>query len=1129
MEKQGKMKRYPDLSSFRPDVAEQWHSEKNGPLLPRDVTAMSGRRVWWICPKGHEWQATVASRSSGVGCPICSGKKVLKGYNDLATVAPELAAQWHPTKNGTLRPDSVTKGSGEKAWWVCEKGHEWQAVISSRSAGCGCPKCNSSTSFAEQALYFYISQFYQAENRYRFMKKELDIYLPEFQIAVEHDGPCHLQKEVQQADARKDALLRENGVYLIRVKDPFPFSVDEERSIIYYTYDEKRHEDLERAIRETLRLISLRTGKDWAADIDISRDEAAIRDQYKAYESKRSIFAKVSEAKAYWDWEKNTLNPLYLTYGNDQRVHWKCSYGHQWTSSASAFSSGGRCPVCRGRRVLAGFNDLAAVSPDLAQEWHPFKNGSLNPDQVTVRSGRRVWWQCAQGHEWQATVANRSGGHGCPVCAGRRVLAGYNDLATRNPDLASEWHPAKNGDVGPEAVTEMSQFKAWWICREGHEWRAEVSSRSQGNGCPYCAGKKVLAGFNDLSTTNPKLAAQWHPTKNGSLGPDGVTAYSGKRVWWQCPQGHAWEAAISYRSGGSGCPYCSGRVAVPGKTDLRTVCPELVKEWHPTQNGNLKPESFTRMSEKKVWWRCINGHSWKSAISNRTSGSGCPYCSGRQAVRGYNDFLTLHPELALEWNYEKNTGVYPFDVLEYSNRKVWWKCSKGHEWKAVIGNRTAGSGCPICTGRKVQEGYNDLQTIRPDLAGQWHPDKNGSLTPRQITAGSSKKVWWLCRKGHEWQATVANRAQGTGCPICADRKVAPGVNDFASAHPDLAAQWHTEKNGALGPEYAAKTSRTKVWWICKNGHEWQASVGDRSRGYGCPYCSGKLPIVGVNDLATAAPKLAVEWHPEKNGTLTPRDVKPYSNRKVWWRCKMGHEWQAAINSRFAGNGCARCSGRRADVGSTDLATTHPQLCKEWIISRNPGITPQDVTKGSERKIWWRCQKGHEWQTSVCNRVKGSGCPVCSGRKVMEGYNDLATARADLAREWHPEKNRTDVTPHTVSPGSHYKAWWRCSRGHEWQAAVSSRVQGAGCPFCAGKRVLRGFNDLATLRPEIAAQWHSIYNEGLTPQEVTQHSGKKIWWICERGHEWQTTVDARSRGAGCPICAGKRARPAPVNF
>ena len=217
------------LAAGYPDIAAQWHPTKNGALTAGDVTARSGRKVWWQCGKGHEWQATVAGRTGGTGCPICAGKKVLKGYNELVTVNLELARQWHPTKNGSLTPDAVTKGSNKIVWWQCEKGHEWRAVISSRSGGSGCPHCNGATSFAEQALCFYIRKLYRAENKFKIQKREVDIFLPDFSIGVEHDGPFHLRAKTREADLRKDALLREQGIYLIRVREPFPFSWTEKR------------------------------------------------------------------------------------------------------------------------------------------------------------------------------------------------------------------------------------------------------------------------------------------------------------------------------------------------------------------------------------------------------------------------------------------------------------------------------------------------------------------------------------------------------------------------------------------------------------------------------------------------------------------------------------------------------------------------------------------------------------------------------------------------------------------------------------------------------------------------------------------------------------------------------------
>lgn len=117
----------------------------DGMLTPKNVNGGSHLKVWWLCEKGHEWQADVNNRVlKNIGCPICSGKKVLAGFNDLGTLMPELAAEWHPIKNGALKASDVRPGSNKKAWWLCPVcGHEWQAVINSRSQGHGCPNCNN--------------------------------------------------------------------------------------------------------------------------------------------------------------------------------------------------------------------------------------------------------------------------------------------------------------------------------------------------------------------------------------------------------------------------------------------------------------------------------------------------------------------------------------------------------------------------------------------------------------------------------------------------------------------------------------------------------------------------------------------------------------------------------------------------------------------------------------------------------------------------------------------------------------------------------------------------------------------------------------------------------------------------
>lgn len=142
--------------------------------------------------------------------------------------------------------------------------------------------------------------------------------------------------------------------------------------------------------------------------------------------------------------------------------------------------------------------------------------------------------------------------------------------------------------------------------------------------------------------------------------------------------------------------------------------------------------------------------------------------------------------------------------------------------------------------------------------------------------------------------------------------------------------------------------------------------------------------------------------------------------------------------------------------------------------------------------------------------------------MVAGENDLASQFPAIAAQWHPSKNET-LTPQQVTPSSNRKVWWRCEKGHDYQAAVGARtIRGNGCPYCAGRKVLPGFNDLATLAPDVARQWHSTLNGTLTPQMVTTGSRRKVWWECDQGHVWKAAIYSRTgpKKCGCPVCAGK---------
>lgn len=196
----------------------------------------------------------------------------------------------------------------------------------------------------------------------------------------------------------------------------------------------------------------------------------------------------------------------------------------------------------------------------------------------------------------------------------------------------------------------------------------------------------------------------------------------------------------------------------------------LLQEWDQEKNAPLTPDSVHKGSHQKVWWHCENGHTWYSEIRVRANGSMCPYCTRRMLWVESNDLLTLNPALASEWDNEKNGELKPSDVLEGSHKYVWWKCQNGHSWRARILSRRRGAGFPVCTGKAVMSGENDLATLFPDIAAQWDAERNGSLRPDQVTSFSNRKVWWLCPEGHVWRTAISNRTNAkkrTGCPVCA--------------------------------------------------------------------------------------------------------------------------------------------------------------------------------------------------------------------------------------------------------------------------------------------------------------------------------------------------------------------------
>lgn len=270
----------------------------------------------------------------------------------------------------------------------------------------------------------------------------------------------------------------------------------------------------------------------------------------------------------------------------------------------------------------------------------------------------------------------------------------------------------------------------------------------------------------------------------------------------------------------------------------------LIKEYDFEKNTEYDFEKLTCGSHKKINWICNKGHRWQDTINHRLRGDNCPYCSGHRVISGENDLATLYPEIAEKWDYEKNEGKSPKCYAPYSGYKAWWKCAEGHVFQSRIADMVVKKiNCPYCYGRYLLPGENDLKTVAPELCNEWHPIKNGDLRPENIMAHTSRKVWWKCKKGHEWQASTNNRMKGKGCPYCSGRKVVSGENDLATMRPDLSEEWHPTKN-KNGPESYSVGSNKKVWWKCEVcGYEWLAQIGARYYGSGCPVCTKKKRVL----------------------------------------------------------------------------------------------------------------------------------------------------------------------------------------------------------------------------------------------------------------------------------------------
>ena len=424
---------------------------------------------------------------------------------------------------------------------------------------------------------------------------------------------------------------------------------------------------------------------------------------------------------------------------------------------------------------------------ELMQEWDWEANADLDPAKITYGSKKKVWWKCPKClGKWQAAVCARTGKDktGCPYCAGRKVLPGFNDLATINPRLATEWHPTKNGDLKATDVTVGSQRKVWWKCSKcGYEWKAKVGNRTiLDRGCPCCSNTIVVTGKNDLQTTHHEISKEWHPTKNGDLTPQKVSYGCGKKVWWICSQGHEYQATVNHRTGkmGTNCPICySGRQTSFAEQAffyyIKKMYPDAINRYKAPFLDKMELDIFIPSIKIAIEY---DGMAWHKENKCNREQKKYKICRAndiylirlREKECNYKNVADECISISNLYKQENLDAYIPRVLLKldvsisrlWGNQKLIFPSYdvdiKRDRVKILNEYRT----------EYKKESFGDLY---PEIAKEWHPEKNKELTPYMFKPMSDHKVWWKCSKcGYEYEATIGHRTYGYGCMKCGIEK-----------------------------------------------------------------------------------------------------------------------------------------------------------------------------------------------------------------------------------------------------------------------------------------------------------------------------------------------------------------------
>lgn len=634
----------------------------------------------------------------------------------------------------------------------------------------------------------------------------------------------------------------------------------------------------------------------------------------------------------------------------------------------------------------------------------------------------------------------------------------------------------------------------------------------------------------------PDLALEWDCEKNGDITPNSIPSGSHLLAYWSCPTcGRSYQMRICNRTAPSKhkktqtCPICLGRVIIPGYNSLQAKYPDIVKNEWDYELNDVDPDTIAPHTNKSYYWKCTKGHeSYLARVNNKTNGNGgnCPKCSHQKFSKEFS-LQSINPMLAKEWDVELNDGLLPGEVFANTNKAFWWRCSRcGYTWKAKVCNRNNGRGCPNCskgqhTSFPEQVIYHYIKEIFPTaINGYKQNRKELDIYIPSIKTGIEYDGEAFHRTSRKVSSDISKTEffKNQGLRIIRFREMGCGV--FNSDAAEIISIRYSPDYGDLQNRLQALISD-----FCKsNGIETIPSVNINAIRneiiadiYKIPYEESFAAQIecqknsGMNAIAL--------WDYERNSPLTPHMVRPFSEKRVYWKCPNNteHKWQNTVKSVSLGFGCPSCSKHHRWTTQEWITSAEKIHGKKYDYSRV-------IFTNSKTPVEIICPIHGPFMQMPSEHLAGKGCKFCA-HQAFHPKESLAVISPDVAKQWDYQKNEdTGYTPETIGINSKIKFWWHCTNGepHSFQATIAKRVYGGMmCAVCHGKQMSYD-RSLEANYPQLAKEWSD--NNDKRPSEVSCGSEYKAKWKCANpSHpEYEASVYNRAHlHSGCPLCAREK--------